>query len=427
MLRAMILLVHPTGNTFVRALVQALEARHWLAAFATTLAVNQDTRWLRLLPARLRRQVSRRGYQISPERILRFPTREAARHVANALGLRVLTRHDVGLMSVDAVYRDLDRRAADWLLSQTSQTNGVYGYEDGALYTFRAASKLGLRRFYELPIAYWETSGRLLREEADRLPEWESTLGATRESAAKLDRKTEELDLADTVICPSKFVLDSLPGSCRTRKRCVVAPFGSPAPPAFSNLRPRSRGLPLRVLFAGSMTQRKGLADVFAAMKILNRGDVQLIVLGSLMAKMEFYHRQYPHFWYEPTRSHGEVMELMRSCDVLVLPSIVEGRALVQQEAMSCGLPLIVTANAGGEDLVEEGQTGFLVPIRSPEKIAEKLAWFADHRAELEQMRDAVRTKAQSYTWAHYSDIILDALRFSGASVCPSTASLLPS
>ena len=40
------------------------------------------------------------------------------------------------------------------------------------------------------------------------------------------------------------------------------------------------------------------------------------------------------------------------------LPSIVEGRALVQQEALSCGLPIIVTSNAGGEDLIDEGLTG---------------------------------------------------------------------
>ena len=60
----------------------------------------------------------------------------------------------------------------------------------------------------------------------------------------------------------------------------------------------------------------------------------------------------------------------MKEHDALVLPSILEGRALVQQEALSCGLPIIVTPNAGGEDLVEEGETGHLVSIRSPETIA---------------------------------------------------------
>ena len=65
-----------------------------------------------------------------------------------------------------------------------------------------------------------------------------------------------------------------------------------------------------------------------------------------------------------------------------MLPSIVEGRALVQQEALSCGLPIIVTPNAGGEDLVEEGITGHLVPIRSPEKIAEAISSLLADRNE---------------------------------------------
>ena len=62
----------------------------------------------------------------------------------------------------------------------------------------------------------------------------------------------------------------------------------------------------------------------------------------------------------------------MQDHDALILPSIIEGRALVQQEALSCGLPIITTPNAGGADLIEEGMTGHLVPIRSPEIIAEK-------------------------------------------------------
>jgi glycosyltransferase involved in cell wall biosynthesis len=101
----------------------------------------------------------------------------------------------------------------------------------------------------------------------------------------------------------------------------------------------------------------------------------------------------------------------MQGCDVFVLPSIVEGRALVQQEALACGLPLIVTPNAGGEDLIEEGRTGFLVPIRSPEAIAGKLAWLADHREVLRGMGAAAQAKAREYTWKAYGEKVLSAAR----------------
>ena len=74
--------------------------------------------------------------------------------------------------------------------------------------------------------------------------------------------------------------------------------------------------------------------------------------MGTPLMEMRFYRQKFDDFTYEPPRSHKEVLKLMRTCHVLVLPSIVEGRALVMQEAMSQGMALLVTANTGGEDLV---------------------------------------------------------------------------
>jgi glycosyltransferase involved in cell wall biosynthesis len=52
-----------------------------------------------------------------------------------------------------------------------------------------------------------------------------------------------------------------------------------------------------------------------------------------------------------------------------------------------------------------------LVPIRSPEAIAEKIAWFADQRAELPRMRQYAIDKAAKYTWERYGDRIADIVR----------------
>ena len=92
----------------------------------------------------------------------------------------------------------------------------------------------------------------------------------------------------------------------------------------------------------------------------------------------------------------------MEKHDLLVLPSIVEGRALVQQEALSCGLPLLVTQNAGGEDLIEEGKTGFLIPIRQPQTLAKRIEWFLNHRAEGHEMGQFCQDTASRYSWDAY-------------------------
>ena len=181
------------------------------------------------------------------------------------------------------------------------------------------------------------------------------------------------MELADVIVCPGKFVADSIPAWAK-QKPVIVSPFGSPEiSSSFFKRKEKRANQPLRVLFVGSMGQRKGLGDLFAAMKLIKTNSVELVVMGSLLETMSFYRDQLPQFIYEPGRPHSGVLELMRNCDVLCLPSVVEGRALVMQEAMSQGLPLIITPNTGGEDLIIEGKTGFLVPIRSPEAIAEKI------------------------------------------------------
>lgn len=405
----MVVLSHPTGSMFVRALIEVLFREDLLGMFFTTVAFEMESHILEFLPRAWQRVLNRRQYPLPGSKIRRQLTREGVRLFEERFNLSLLSRHETGWASVDSVYRALDRKVARQ--RKLEECQAVYCYEDGAYHTFTRAAELGLPRLYELPIAYWKTARKIQQEEAERYPEWKSTLGATIDSDEKKDRKDAEIELADWIICPSRFVLDSLPGGIRKTKNCLVSEFGTPASVEEAFRQEEPREAPLRLFFAGSMTQRKGLADLFTAMKLLNRSDVRLVVMGSLKASMEFYFSQYPDFQYEEPRPHAEVLELMRRCDVLVLPSLVEGRAQVQQEAMACCLPLIVTPNAGGEDLIGEGETGFLVPIRSPESLAEKIAWCADNRIAVRQMGEAARKKAMTYTWERYSGKIIEAIR----------------
>jgi len=377
----MLTVSHPTVNQYVRALVSALDCRGALLEFHTTFAVG------------------RRSVNIGKHKLRQHPYRETLRLLGQRLRLGWLIRHEIGWASVDAVAREFDRCVAQGL----ADDEAVYCYEDSAFFTFRVAQRMGMKRYYELPILYWESARQLLQEEADRYPEWAPTLLGTRDSTAKLERKSAEIRLADLVICPSKRVQLSLPSGTRS----LVAKYGCPAPIEQRPVRSTPR---LRVLFAGTMTQRKGLADLFSALNKLKRSDVELVILGSPVVPLEFYRKIYPHFQYESPRSHWKVRQLMLACDILVLPSIVEGRAMVQLEALSCGLPIVVTPNAGAEDLVDAGQTGFLVPIRAPEKLAETINWIADHRAWTNDVRASVLQKARRSSWDGYTAKVLQAI-----------------
>jgi glycosyltransferase involved in cell wall biosynthesis len=402
----MILLSHPTGNEFVRAALSAFDRAGMLGEFWTTVSWNSNSLINRALAPRLREMLRRRSFLESlRSRTHVVPFREMVRLFGGAIGVR--SKHETGWFSADAVLCELDRKVAD-RLRKIDTCDAVYAYEDAAFESFETARDQGFKRIYDLPIAYWETSQRLLREEAERYPDWEPTLGGTRDSDEKLSRKTQELNLAQLVICPSRFVLESLPASARAQKECVIAPFGSPI--VDLNKNPKRNSRRLRLLFAGALTQRKGLADVFEAMKLVGSNSVELVVMGSLLRPINWYRDQFADFTYETPRPHGEVLRLMQSCDVFVLPSIVEGRALVQQEAMACGLPVIATKNAGADDAIADGETGFLVPIRSPAALAEKINWCATNRSIVDGMGIAARKRASEFTWRAYGENIVAAV-----------------
>jgi glycosyltransferase involved in cell wall biosynthesis len=406
---------HPTGNKNVRSIIESLHAEGMLKEFNTTLAPNPDSLVFNLLPKQLQSEFKRRAFNIPQNRVHTYPWYEILRMLLPRIGLSRYTKHENSFAGIDAVYKKLDIETAKRLKHLHGKTPimGVYAYEDGALETFRAAKELGLKCIYDLPIAYWDYGRNLMKAEAERLPQWACTLGGgINDSQEKLDRKFEEMAMADMIIAPGEFVIRSLPNWTKN-KMIHVAPFGSPITGAVDSSQYKSENKirPLRVLFAGSMGQRKGLGDLFAAMKILNTKQIELIVMGSLLAPMEFYRQQFEDFTYEPGRPHEEVLALMKSCDIFCLPSIVEGRALVMQEAMSQGLPLIITPNTGGEDLILEGKTGFLVPISSPQAIAEKLNWFLENRRAIPYMAKFAQKHAAKYTWAAYGNGVANAIK----------------
>jgi glycosyltransferase involved in cell wall biosynthesis len=87
---------------------------------------------------------------------------------------------------------------------------------------------------------------------------------------------------------------------------------------------------------------------------------------------------------------------IMSSSHVLVLPSIEEGLALVQAQALACGCPVIASTNTGGSDLFTDGVEGFEIPIRSPEAITDRLVQLADQPKLQQQMSTAALERVKS-------------------------------
>lgn len=396
-----VLLSHPTGNQNSRNAAQALAEAGLLSGFVTSLHVPANAWPWRVLPGDLRQQLARRDFSgvDSPIHVA-APGREMVRMLAGRLGLRALAVHETGWASVDRLYAAVDASAAA-RVAQNEAVTGVYAYEDGALQSFAAAKARSLPRLYELPIGYWQAHQRLCAEEAELQPAWAHTWSPGRDSEVKRARKDAELALATRVIVPSPFVADTLREYPGILPPVTVLPYGCP-PPISASARAWYRGGPLKLLFVGGLSQRKGLAYLLRAAKAM-AGKIELTLIG--MGEGAPLIGQ--HGRVLGSVPHQEVLRQMREHHVLVFPTLFEGQALVIGEAMSQGLPVITTAHSGATALIDHGVNGWIVPIRDSAAIVEVLDASISAPSLLESAGRAALVRAASWQWADYRQALV--------------------
>ena len=393
-----VLLSHPTGNQNVRNAVKGLAESTMLAEFWTTLVWDPESIWSRIVPQGLRTQLIRRSFAgIPKDRIRSVPWREIVRLGARPRLARDLLCSLERPFSVIGMYRHFDGKVADRL--RTLHPDAVYAYEGGALNSFREAKRLGISALYELPSSYWYWEHELLSKEAERNPAFAGLLPKLRDSPGHMQWKDEELRLADYIFVPSQHVRQTLSGVVSDERIRVIS-YGSP--PVRARKSPAiTPGQPLKVLFVGALIQRKGISYLLDAIDQLGQ-QVELTLIGARYRENTRVDEACNRWRWIESLPHAQVIEMMLEADVLVLPSLTEGCALVVLEALSCGLPVIVTANTGSLEFVRDGHEGFVVPLCNADAIADRLSVLNRNRDLLIEMSKSAQATAGKKSWESY-------------------------
>lgn len=180
----------------------------------------------------------------------------------------------------------------------------------------------------------------------------------------------EELALADRVIVNSEWSRECLRRQgCPADKLEVVplvyaAPSASPlawAPDVASSERP------LRVLFLGQINLRKGVGRLLDAMRLLNEESPELILAGPCEIHPSAW-ADLPSVRWIGSLVRSEVMSAYRNADVFILPTLSDGYALTQLEALSFGLPVIASLHCG-RAVIDE-RNGWILEDLEPQTIA---------------------------------------------------------
>lgn len=405
-------LIHPTSNPFSRNAAIALAQADLLQEVITTMAYNPEGaigQVLKRLPPSIRNPLThelKRRTWIPPHGvpIRTYPWREVLRiaMVKSGVSCRIGLGHQG---PIDWVYASLDRHVANHHLQGI---DAVYAYEDGAACTFQAAKQSGILCLYDLPIPFYRTSRAIQAEEAERFPELAPALQAIQEPAWKIERKEQEVELADHIVVASSMTQKSLLDRGVQPEKITVIPYGAP----IDYFQPQPKSDPcFRALFVGRVGPRKGVHYLLQAWQELQLPGAELLLVG-VNEFPEGWLRNYTHlFRYVPSVPHCSLQKYYSAASVFVFPSLVEGFGLVLLEAMACGIPVITTFNTAGCNIITDGVDGFIIPIRDVNTLKEKLEWCYQHPLELAEMGKAARQKAEQLTWENYRHKLINQVR----------------
>ena len=288
----------------------------------------------------------------------------------------------------------------------------VWGFNGASLEIFQHARARGLKCILEQSIAPRRIELELLAEEAARWPGWQPNEYSPSASASDplAEREEAEWQLADKIVCGSRFVADGLAQQDVAIDKLSIVPYGVNT----NHFRARnghSARKELNVLFVGEIGLRKGIPYLLEALKSLNRPQAARAKLVGPLAVDPERLKHYGQWCDVVGRVHrSRILEMYGWADVLVLPSICEGSATVTYEAMACGLPVVSTPNTGS--LVRHGVDGFVVPIRDATALQEKIELLCDDRALRSRMATSARERSKEGSLGAYGRRLLESISF---------------
>jgi glycosyltransferase involved in cell wall biosynthesis len=305
----------------------------------------------------------------------------------------------------------VNRRLARMEIDPTN--TAAFLFTTGALETCQYLKKLGVPIIVD-QLDPARVDEQMVQAEIERWPGWEEFPGRIPE--LYFSRLAEEWRLADRVLVNSNWSRSALLKEGVEPGKIIVVPLcyepGSlPAQP------PRaapSAARPLTVLWIGQIVLRKGIQYLFEAAAKLIKSNVRFIVAGRVGISDKGLCAAPANVVILGHITHGEAARHFSEADVFVLPTISDGFALTQLEAMSFGLPVITTPNCG--DVVTHGMDGLIVPPRDSQALADAIASLECNRPLVREMsvRALQTVKHHRYSLDGYADAVesaLDAIR----------------
>lgn len=289
-----------------------------------------------------------------------------------------------------------------WVAWRIKQSNAdvFIGWSGMSLHSIKAAQAKGMLTILERGSSHIEYQNEILKEEYAKF-------GIKFEVDRNIKRKEKkEYEIADYISIPSEFVLKSFLQYGVMQEKLIKNNYGTST--YFKPEEPLKSDDIFRILYLGTSNIRKGLIYLYQALNELKipLDKYEVWFIGRVDNELSETIKQYkkPNWSFFGHLNHYNLPKYICSCDVAIQPSLEEGLSMVIPQILSCGVPVIASTNSGGHDVIIEGKSGFIVPVRNPKAIADSIDLLYNDKPLQEKMKSYTKANPQKLSWDSYGE-----------------------
>lgn len=289
----------------------------------------------------------------------------------------------------------------DWYVARNLPKESILVALSGSgLHAGKVALKKGGKYVCDRGSSHIRFQDEILKEEYAR---WKLSFRGV--DPRSIRKEEEEYELADRITVPSEFVRNSFLSKGVPANKISKVIYGARLE-RFSKIADPDNNK-FVILWVGGVSIRKGFLYLLQAFQQLKHPNKELRVIGRVSKDISGL---LSNFSLENVNFLGvipnaKLPEMYSTSHVFVLPSLEEGLAMVQGEALACGCPIISSTNSGAEDLITSGTEGFIVPVRSVSGLLESFQQLIDSPALRQSMSEAALKRVhQLGGWDKYGD-----------------------
>lgn len=256
--------------------------------------------------------------------------------------------------------------------------------------------------------AYAPAAKNVYKKIINQYPNLESTLKADR--CVLWDKSyykdmVEEANLTDLIICASTYTKQTLISNKIDNKKIYVIPYGYDSKNDIGDVEKKENEI-FNILFVGGVNVMKGIPYVIQALKKIKNNKIRLTLVGNVQDIIRNMVKNDNRIILKGYVPHENIYLEYQKADLFIFPSLSDGFGFAPLEAMSYGIPCIVTNTSGISDIIDNGKNGFIIKSNSSEEIREKIEWCYKERGKLKKIGQFAKLKALNFSRRQYDEEI---------------------